>query len=378
VRALRAGIFILLALAGSAGWASAASADEPIEGTWKYEDGRIVEFFATGPNAFGERVIQSGSKRCSDKDSNIRLTGSDLRYSGNVTYYRTSDCQPVGDGRLTITLEPDALQAKSESNPPPGFTCCTADETIVRVGAPPLSAQLPVIVNRLFAGLLGRYNQIRRTSSSRRRKGMYNALRAAAVAADRRIRAYPTTDPDLLRLKAQALRALMFIGKGGKNRSASLVVSGLTTMRTALRPFVDLLPGGKAGTTPTSPPAKPGEDPDRGHFVGQGEGVSRIEFDIASGKATNFNFVVLLRCTNGEVGYLESPKGPGYNTTLDSQGRFAKTRQADTTKIDVAGTVTGGRASGTVRWYSFFGPDRPGGDSTTCDSGVQKWKAGVK
>jgi uncharacterized protein (DUF2147 family) len=132
----RAVITLALTLVACAASVGSASAAEPIEGQWQEPSGRVLEFFATGTNTFSDRIVSGTQGSCNSSARNTKLTGSGLNYSGTVSFYRSSDCGPVGDGTIKVTVAPDGQSMKLGYAQPSDQSCCSSEEDLVRVVAP--------------------------------------------------------------------------------------------------------------------------------------------------------------------------------------------------------------------------------------------------
>ena len=203
-----AALAALLALAGP------ALAAAPIEGRWHADGGSDYEFFSTGPDEFGMRVLASGNPCFPPGETSTHLSGSGSHYSGTVPYYHDSDCSFAGDGSLTIDIAADGDTAAWHSEPPPGVSCCTFDRTLERF-APPESA-LPGLVRRADARIEVKFEAFDRAAGARPRRRAVRAIRHTARRERRRIANFDAVSDDDVALQSCAVSALRHLARAAR------------------------------------------------------------------------------------------------------------------------------------------------------------------
>jgi hypothetical protein len=115
---------------------SALAVDDPLVGDWKDGSG-VIRFTATGPGTFvGHWSRRPNGAKCPDPDVRLR-PGNAGAYTGEVRFYRSTDCSFVGDGAIQVQLSGDKQTATWRSTPPAGISCCSGTGTYQRFAAAP-------------------------------------------------------------------------------------------------------------------------------------------------------------------------------------------------------------------------------------------------
>jgi hypothetical protein len=334
----------------------ALAADEPIVGRWQ-QIGGIVEYYATGPNKFESRVIKKGTGSCSDKPADIKLTGSGLRYTGTVRYYRTSDCEFVGNGTLEITLESDGDTGQFVARGPDGGSPFQA--TIKRDPGP-LSGTGSLLPGTAYGALLNL--QVRYKQATRKKK-LHKKVRDAARTYRRAVQRFHPSDRGDRDLRNCASLALATVINGAKLERSG---RGLRQLLRCLQPYRD------ANIVPK-------QDPGGHHYVGSSPQIPRFEFDVVDGKATAIAITWATKC--GGKGYA-STFDPNFSVPLDdklhfeySAPLFSAATGEQTGAVDhTLGTVGRASAGGKTEW-SFDDPSDSPDAGVTCTTGSLKWSA---
>jgi hypothetical protein len=342
----------------------ATAAAEPIEGQWQEPSGRVLEFFSTGPNAYSDRVVANASSgnACFDKPRNTKLTGSGLKYSGTVTFYRSSDCTAVGDGKMEVTIAADGQTMKIGYSQPSDQSCCSSEVDLKRVVADAkVVGALPVLVNGFLLQLQPKYKQLPFSGSSKRRQSVSKAIAKIAKSGTTRINAYNATASEKP-LKTCALSALKKVAAGAAAKSKRKIQLGMSAIATCLKGYKALFPGGKPGGKPP-----PRNQPQRGptaDFVGVGTDpklIPRVEFsyDLSTNEfpppVINVHLTLRVACLQRGVFYLEldTPDFPPLARYTDAFGHFVSfgaTTYVQGLKVDFAGLVeSGGGVHGTLQ-----------------------------
>jgi hypothetical protein len=103
-----------------------ACASEPIEGRWSMGGG-VVELRPSGEGFESHWVQQRPDTLCphiDDKDGDVQLHGSGRRYRGtwNWVLRRGDECEPVGLGPVTVTVDKGGRTARLEGDAPHGYS----------------------------------------------------------------------------------------------------------------------------------------------------------------------------------------------------------------------------------------------------------------
>jgi hypothetical protein len=349
----RRSIAVLLALSALGVSAAAASAAEPIEGRWSWNN-QVADIYSVGNGNFAFSFVvgpnQIGSCPPAQTPGNWKLSGSGLHYTGTVSYYGVNDCSPFGDGSVDVTLV-NQDKGTIATNPPSGVSCCGSSDELTRVADAPtvFEGGLAAIVNKglvkIRSGLAAAKN-----AKKSRRGARYNAIRSSALATKTAVTRYHVVDDTEATLRTCSLKWLNYVAAVALKRSAAAVTAGGNNIAKCLGGFHDLFPGGKPGTVvPKKGPAKPKKAPPENsradNWFGTGTDpnlIPRIDFayDPADpvDKIRNINMSVRVACL-GKVFYLAL--GPEYFAPL--------------------GFGAGGFGSGTGPvTYATFAGDQPG------------------
>jgi hypothetical protein len=363
-----------------------AAAAEPIEGRWQESNGRVLEFFSTGSNTYSDRIVVnvSGGNPCFDKPRNTKLTGSGLKYSGSISYYRSSDCTPVGDGKMEVTIAADAQTMKIGYSPPSDQSCCSREADLKRVVADAkVVGALPVLVNGFLLRLQPQYKQLPFSGASRRRRTTLKAIAGIAKTGKKGVGDYNATASEKP-LKTCALSALNEVAAGAAAKSKRKIQLGMSSIARCLKGYNALFPGGKPGGKPP-----PRNQPQRGptaDFVGVGTDpklIPRVEFsyDLSTNEfpppVINVHLTLRVACLQRGVFYLEldSRDFPPLTRYTDAFGHFASfgaVTYVQGLKVDFAGVVEGG---GGVHGTLQAATDRNASTDTCASSKYKRWYA---
>jgi hypothetical protein len=120
---------------------TALAVDDPLVSDWKDGSG-VIRFTATGPGTFvGHWSKRPNGAKCPDPDVRLR-PGNAGDYTGEVRFYRSTDCSFVGDGAIQVQLSGDKQTATWRSTPPAGVSCCSGTGTYQRFAAAPPAAPI--------------------------------------------------------------------------------------------------------------------------------------------------------------------------------------------------------------------------------------------
>jgi hypothetical protein len=118
--------------------APAASAREPIAGRWEMAGG-VVELTPAAGGFTSRWIKQRPGLSCpsiEDRDGDMRLHGSDGRYSGTWTWSlhdTDGSCKAIGRGPMTLTVASGGRTARLSGTPPAGYKGRESHE-LARVG----------------------------------------------------------------------------------------------------------------------------------------------------------------------------------------------------------------------------------------------------
>jgi hypothetical protein len=377
---------LALVVAGVFANVATAAAAEPIEGQWQEQNGRVLEFFSTGSNTYSDRIVVnvSGGNPCFDKPRNTKLTGSGLKYSGSISFYRSSDCSPVGDGKMEVTIAADAQTMKIGYSQPSDQSCCSSEVDLKRVVADAeVVGALPVLVNGFLLRLQPQYKQLPFSGASRRRRTTLKAIAGIAKTGKKGVGDYNATASEKP-LKTCALSALNEVAAGAAAKSKRKIQLGMSSIARCLKGYKALFPGGKPGGKPP-----PRNQPQRGptaDFVGVGTDpklIPRVEFsyDLSTNAfpppVIKVHLTLRVACLQRGVFYLEldSRDFPPLTRYTDAFGHFASFG-AETfvqgLKVDFAGVVEGG---GGVHGTLQAATDRNASTDTCASSKYKRWYA---
>jgi hypothetical protein len=211
---------------------AAAAAAEPILGNWtRQEAGGEFQVFQTAPGEYGVRVIRVSSNPCFRPGVNsTHLTGSGLHYSGTVPHTRSNeDCTFVGDGRVQIDLDPSGDSGHFHTDPPDGYSCCSADDTMTRV-----ASELPALVGAAADDLRARYGRLIRSHRRTAINRQFHRLRTAAHRARARVTAFHAVSDGDVQLRGCAIDRLSGVEQAARAHQAGRVRSGVRRVRSCV------------------------------------------------------------------------------------------------------------------------------------------------